>query len=157
MRHTRHQDFWAGLVLLAIGLGFAVGASTYPVGSVVAPGPGFFPLLVGSLLSAVGVFMALLAPRQGRARPACEGVSARATLRVLFCVLGSIAVFTLGLPSLGLVLTTSAAVLLACCAVKVISWRASVLLALALTLMSSLLFVWGLGLDWPLLPAAWLR
>jgi len=44
-----------GLFLLAISLAFGLEALRYPFGGVSRPGPGFFPLMVSSLLFLIGV------------------------------------------------------------------------------------------------------
>lgn len=49
-RGRRHLSFLPGLAGLVCGIAYTLGAATYPVGTLSAPGPGFFPVLVGILL-----------------------------------------------------------------------------------------------------------
>jgi hypothetical protein len=44
-----------GLFLLAISLAFGLQSLRYPIGELSRPGPGFFPLLIASLLFLIGV------------------------------------------------------------------------------------------------------
>ena len=49
------KDFFAGLMFSAIGGAFAIGATTYTVGEGARMGPGYFPLMLGIVLAALGV------------------------------------------------------------------------------------------------------
>lgn len=51
------RNLLKGLFLIAIALAFGLGALNYPIGRVERAGPGFFPLMVGSLLGFLGVLM----------------------------------------------------------------------------------------------------
>jgi hypothetical protein len=51
------QDFFSGLMFLALGLAFAWGATTYPIGEGARMGPGYFPVLLGIVLAALGAFI----------------------------------------------------------------------------------------------------
>lgn len=54
MKIKSQKDFFSGLMFTAIGGGFAVGATSYTVGNGARMGPGYFPLLLGVLLAALG-------------------------------------------------------------------------------------------------------
>ena len=51
------RNLLKGLFLMLIALAFGLGALNYPIGRVERAGPGFFPLMVSSLLGLLGVFM----------------------------------------------------------------------------------------------------
>jgi hypothetical protein len=51
------KDFFSGLMFLAIGIAFAWGATTYTIGEGARMGPGYFPLMLGILLAALGGFI----------------------------------------------------------------------------------------------------
>jgi hypothetical protein len=53
------KDFFAGLMFLVVGLGFAWGATTYNIGTGARMGPGYFPLLLGILLAVLGLAIVL--------------------------------------------------------------------------------------------------
>src|SRR5262249_37844582 len=61
MRIRSPQDFWAGLLFNAIGGGFLVLAQQSRLGDMHRMGPAMFPTLVGALLAALGVIIALRA------------------------------------------------------------------------------------------------
>lgn len=74
MQLKNQKDFFSGLLSAAMGLLFAWTASRYSVGTAQAMGPGFFPLLLGALLTLLGgllVFKALVFETEdgGRMRP----------------------------------------------------------------------------------------
>ena len=51
------RNLLKGLFLIAIALAFGLGALNYPIGRVERAGPGFFPLMVSSLLFLLGAAM----------------------------------------------------------------------------------------------------
>lgn len=54
MKIKSQKDFFAGLMFLAVGALFAIGATNYNVGNAARMGPGYFPLLLGILLAVLG-------------------------------------------------------------------------------------------------------
>ena len=54
MKIKSQKDFWSGLMFVAAGLGFAVGATNYSFGTSARPGPGYFPFGLGVLLALLG-------------------------------------------------------------------------------------------------------
>jgi hypothetical protein len=57
MRIKSQKDFFAGLMFSAVGGAFALGATSYTVGEGARMGPGYFPLMLGILLSMLGAFI----------------------------------------------------------------------------------------------------
>ena len=57
MRIKSQKDFWSGLMFMAIGIAFAWGATNYTIGEGARMGPGYFPLMLGILLTALGGFI----------------------------------------------------------------------------------------------------
>jgi len=51
------RDFFSGLMFLAVGLAFAWGATSYSIGEAARMGPGYFPLMLGIVLAALGGFI----------------------------------------------------------------------------------------------------
>lgn len=71
------QDFLAGLLFVALGIGFGWAASRHVLGSADNMGPGYVPLLLGLLLCALGLliaFKALTFEALGRGRVLHWGV-----------------------------------------------------------------------------------
>jgi hypothetical protein len=57
MKIKSQKDFYSGLMFMAVGVAFAWGATTYTVGEGARMGPGYFPLMLGLLLAALGAFI----------------------------------------------------------------------------------------------------
>ena len=53
----KDRNLLKGLFLIAIALTFGLGALRYPVGKLERAGPGFFPLMVSSILFLIGAAM----------------------------------------------------------------------------------------------------
>lgn len=154
------QDFLAGLLFLAFGVGFGWAATRHPLGSAADMGPGFFPLLMGLLLCLLGVlilFKALTFEAVGGGRVARWG------LGPLLRVLGGLVWLALctgpsqwpwlgsalqGFPTLGLVLGVAGLLL----AVAVGGGARAAWWSLLLALLVSVVWVGLLGLNVPLWP-----
>lgn len=52
-----NKDFFAGLLMLAIGAGGFYMALSYPFGTAVRMGPGYFPRVIACILMAFGAFV----------------------------------------------------------------------------------------------------
>jgi hypothetical protein len=59
MRIRSQGDFWSGLLFIVIGVTMAVLAQEYRLGTAARMGPGYFPTLLGSLLTLLGASLAL--------------------------------------------------------------------------------------------------
>lgn len=152
MNIKNQKDFFSGLLFMLAGLGFAWAASRYPLGQAAAMGPGYVPLLLGTLLALLGglvVFKALVFETEDGGR-----IGRWAWRPILWVVLANLACAALlaglpawGLPSQGLVAAVFALSLLAGRASTPWRWKEQVLLALVLALASTL--VWGVWLQLP--------
>jgi hypothetical protein len=57
MKIRNQKDFWAGLMFLAFGLGFAIIARNYQMGTAVRMGPAYFPTVLGGLMAVLGAIV----------------------------------------------------------------------------------------------------
>ena len=57
MKIKSQKDFYSGVMFMAVGIAFAWGATTYTIGEGARMGPGYFPLMLGLLLAALGAFV----------------------------------------------------------------------------------------------------
>ena len=144
------RDLLSGLVFVVLGLGFAIGATSYQVGTPARMGPGWFPVVLGGLLTVLGIAVvakAFLAP---------EGEPiGNVPWRAIALIALGIMFFGLTVRGLGLAPAVFGAVFLSSFA----SERTRVLHALAiatgLTVLCVLIFVVALQLRLPLL-GTWL-
>jgi putative tricarboxylic transport membrane protein len=149
VRIASPQDFWSGVLFGGLGLFVAVYAAThYTVGTATRMGPGYFPVCVGGLVAVLG--LVLLVRSLKFAGPALPALRLRP---VLFIVAASIAYGFL-LKPLGLVLATALLVVVSAMGGHEFRWREALPLALALAVFSVGVFVYALGLPFPLWPEA---
>jgi Tripartite tricarboxylate transporter TctB family len=150
MKIKSERDFWSGLMFLVIGIGFAWGATTYSFGNSARPGPGYFPFGLGILLAVLGAFVLFKAltieTEDG------EKVGAFAWKPLGFIV-GTVAVFGWALPHLGMWIALPILVVVAALAGDEFHWGEALANAAILTAFSWVIFIWGLKLTIPLLPA----
>ncbi len=140
------KDFWAGLIFVAIGFGFALLASQYRYGDMHRMGPAMFPTLVGALLAVLGAITML------RSLLLIGEPVPRFHLRPLGVSLLAIVLFGVALQWLGLVAAIAALVLVAAYAARDVRPLENVALAVVMVLFSVAVFVWLLGLPLPLWP-----
>ncbi len=149
MQIKSQKDFWSGLMFMAMGAGFAWGAVSYSFGSSARPGPGYFPLGLGLLLALLGtvvLFKSLTVETDDG-----EPIGAW-SWRPLLVIVGSLVLFGLGLPRLGLLITLPLLVILVSTASDEFSWKDALLNAAVLTALSWAVFVKGLSLTLPVWP-----
>jgi hypothetical protein len=143
------QDFWAGLLFLALGIVFAVGASDHDMGSARDPGPGYFPLALSGLmvlLGAVILFFSLTFETDG------GNPIGRIAWRPLLVIVGTVVLFSVALPSLGLFITCPLVILAASLAVDKLDWALLWWTSLLATWAAYLFFVVALNAPIPLGP-----
>jgi hypothetical protein len=147
IRHA--QNFWSGVLFIAFGLAFALGARDYDMGSMQRMGPAYFPTMLGVLLALLGLIVALraLVDKGG------DGTIARFRFGPLLSVLGGVAAFALLLRPAGLVIALAALIGIGALGSHVRRWREIAMLGVALAVLVPALFVAGLGLVIPLWPA----
>lgn len=147
IKPARSKDFWAGLIFVAFGLGFAVAATGYEAGSAGRMGPGYFPTVLGALLGLLGAAILV------RAFVVDSGQVPRIALRQLALILAGAIVFALALERLGLVIALAGLIVLGALGGPQFRWREVGWLYAVLALFSVLVFQVGLGLPFRLWPA----
>jgi len=140
------KDFWAGLMFVAFGLFFMIGARNYRMGSAARMGPAYFPTMLGGLLAVIGgiVFFRALVAKGGKV--------SRVPLRLLFFITLSLLVFGYLLKPIGLVLALAILIVVSAFAGHEFRLREVLLLSVVLIILSVLVFAKGLGLPFPLWP-----
>jgi hypothetical protein len=137
------RDVAAGAVFVAIGAFFALDAwFSLRIGRAFSMGPGYFPVLLGSILIALGLVMALLA----LGRPS-EAIG-RIPWRGLGLVLGSLVFFAVTVRGLGLAASLAATTFMAGLSSGKLSPLPAAVLSLALTAFCVAVFIYALGLPY---------
>ena len=140
----QNRDVLAGLLFIAIGSGGFFVALSYPFGSVVQMGPGFFPRVLGTILVGFGLVTLL---RGLRSRVSVEGAWGWFPLLTLAA---SLVAFGWLMERVGLVPSLAVLVVTSAWAGKEFRWGEVVVLTAVMCLMAVAIFIWGLGLPYPL-------
>jgi len=143
------KDFWSGLMFVAIGIGFAWGATNYNFGSSARPGPGFFPFGLGvlmAILGAVVLFGAMTVETEDG-----DPIGSWA-FRPLLIIMAAVGLFGWTLPLLGMALALPIMIVMASLAGDEFHWKDALVSIVVLTLGSWLIFIKGLNLVIPLWP-----
>jgi Tripartite tricarboxylate transporter TctB family len=146
MKIKSPRDFWAGLMFIAFGLFFMIGARNYQMGSAARMGPAYFPTMLGGLMTVIGgiVLFRSLVVKGGK-------VSA-IPLRLLFIITLSMVAFGYLLKPIGLVLALVFLVVVSAFAGQEFKIKEVFILSVVLVILSVVVFVKGLGLPFPLWP-----
>ena len=158
MKIKSQKDFFAGLMFTTVGVAFAWGATNYNVGEGARMGPGYFPLMLGILLSLLGlaiIFEALVVETEDGEKIGAIG------WKPLGFIIGANLAFglllgglpKLGVPAMGLMTAIYALVFIANFAGDKFYPKEVAILATILAVFSYFAFVWLLKLQFPVWPA----
>ena len=157
MKIKSQKDFFAGLMYLAVGGAFAIGAVDYNVGTGARMGPGYFPLILGVILALIGAVISFKALLKGPSDG--DPVGKWAWKQVFFILLANFAfgillvgVPSLGIPGFGLIVAILALVVIASIAGYTFAIKEVLGLAAVLAIGSYVVFVWALSLQFPVWP-----
>ena len=157
MKIKSQKDFFSGVMFTVVGVAFAWGASTYNVGSGARMGPGYFPLLLGIVMAAIGLaimFSGITVETEDG-----EPIGKWAWKQVVF-ILGANIAFgillgglpSIGVPAMGLIIAIYALVLISSLAGSEFNFKKVLVLATVLAIGSYVAFIWALKLQiqvWP--------
>lgn len=143
---------------LLIGLGFAWGATKYSLGTAARMGPGYFPLMLGSIMAVLGaviLFQSLVVETEDG-----EKVGSIAW-KPLGYIIGSNLAFgillgglpSIGVPAMGLIVALFALVFIASRAGNVFVFKEVFILCLFLAALSYLAFIKLLNLQFQVWPS----
>jgi Tripartite tricarboxylate transporter TctB family len=152
------KDFFSGLVFVVFGVAYALGSMNYKIGDGARMGPGYFPLLLGTLLAILGgvvIFKAMVVETVDG-----DKVGSMAWRPLVFIILANLVFGVLlgGLPSIklpafGLIIAIYALVTIASMAGDEFKLKGVLVLATILAVMSYVAFIWLLKLQFPVWPA----
>lgn len=138
------RDFWTGIWYAAFGCATVLAGSKYGLGTATRMGPGYFPVMLGTLLVIIGI-ASLIRSFLRSGEPVGKFALKQAVL-----ILGAVLLFGLLIRPAGLVIALIVLVVGSSCASDKFNWKVSLLLSAGLVAFSSLVFVKGLGVPLPL-------
>jgi hypothetical protein len=146
MKTPLHQnpDVLAGLQFIGVG-GIAMWmARDYPFGSALRMGPGYFPTVLGGILVVFGIYTLLMGLKRQ------EKVKRTWSVRALIILPLAAYVFGVLMEYAGLVPALLVLSIMSASASPEFKFIEQSIMALGLCFLSVALFIWGLGLPYPL-------
>ena len=140
-----NKDFWAGIMLIAFGAASIFIARGYPFGSTMRMGPGYFPSVLGGILVLFGSYVMIIGLR------AAERIAVCCSLRSLIVLSLSLVAFGVLMTGAGFIPAMAALVFGSASAGREFKFVEVLFLTVILTGLSVAIFVWGLGLPYPLI------
>jgi len=149
MKIKHAKDFWSGVMFAAFGLGFAGIAQNYDMGTAARMGPAYFPTVLGGLLAVLGVIIAL----RGLKTEEHDSQVDKFHFKPLLLILGAVVAFGLLLRPAGLLVALAVLVIVSSLGSNEFKWREIIPLTIGLALLVLAVFVYGLSMTIPVLPA----
>jgi len=140
----RNRDFWSGLMFFVFGALAVFVAREYPFGKALRMGAGYFPTLMGWVLILFGIYIMAKGLRRSEKIEGNGSFRAMIVLPLMIVLFGVLMERAGFIPALALLAFGSAA------AGKEFHWGEALLLTAILTGLSLGVFIWGLGLPFPL-------
>jgi hypothetical protein len=139
-----NKDFWAGVMMIVTGLVAIVIARDYPFGTMLRMGPGYFPSILGGVLILFGIYLVASGLRSN------EKMAGGWSLRALVVLPLSLVLFGLLMDYAGFVPALMVLIVGSALASSEFRLLEILLLAAGLTAFAVALFIWGLGMPYPL-------
>jgi len=149
-KFTWKRDYYAGGLMLLLGVGAAVTGSGYKFGSLARMGPGFMPVVLGIVLAFLGILIAGTALASSEAddrkflpdNPQWFGWACIIAGPILFIIFGHYG---------GMIPAVFACVFVSALGDKTATYKSSLILAAGVTVFGVLLFHYLLNIPFPLL------
>jgi len=147
------RDFYAGGLMLLLGLGIALKGSTYRGGTLMHMGPGFLPTALGILLVLLGIAIAAasLAPGPDEHGDNQSLLPEHPQWWAWLCILMSPVAFIFFGRYFGMAPGTFACVFIAALGDKTSTWKGTIILATVVTAFGVTLFSYFLQVPMPIL------
>jgi hypothetical protein len=147
---TIKRDYYAGALMLLLGVGAAVTGSGYKFGNLARMGPGFMPVVLGVVLAFLGILIA------GTALASSEPDDSRflpdnPQLFGWLCIIGGPILFIILGQFGGMIPAVFACVFVCALGDKTATYKSSLVLATGVTVFGVLLFHYLLSIPFPLL------
>jgi hypothetical protein len=144
-----NRDFWAGVVYITLGVVGMWIARDYPFGSALRMGPGYFPTVLGGIMIAFGIMVLLMGIKNN------EKMKGTWSLRALIVLPLATAVFGFVMEEWGFIPAMVLLVPMSAASGNEFKWGEIILLTIGLTIICTGVFIYGLGLPYPLVKGFW--
>lgn len=143
------KDHLGGVILVVMGVSVVLAGIGYKMGSLNQMGAGYIPVVLGILMTLVGVAILLTAIPKHLEAIGTHGPF-KAEWRGWICILAGVVAFVVIGQYGGLMPATFASVFISAMGDRENTWRTAGLLALAMSLFCLVVFHYGLSLQLPL-------
>lgn len=144
-----NRDFFAGLAYIATGASGWYMALDYPFGSALRMGPGYFPIVLSWIMIVFGIIIMMMGVKNNVKFKGNWSIRALIILPIATAVFGYMMEEAGFLPALMVLIPLSAA------SSREFNWKEIVPLTIGLTVMCAGLFIYGLGLPYPMIKGLW--
>ena len=145
LEFRNNRDFWAGVMLIATGAASVIIARDYAFGTSLRMGPGYFPSVLGGGLVLFGLYLVVIGLKRN------EKMEGGWSLRALIVLPLSLVLFGVLMERAGFIPALIVLIFGSAAASTEFKFVEVLLLAVGLTAFSVALFIYGLGLPYPLL------
>jgi hypothetical protein len=145
LEFRNNRDFWAGVMLIATGATAVIIARDYNFGTSLRMGPGYFPTVLGSALVVFGLYFVAVGLKRN------EKIEGGWPLRSLIVLPIALVLFGLLIDRAGFIPALLVLIVGSAAAGTEFKLVEVLLLAVGLTAFCVALFIWGLGLPYPLI------
>ena len=142
---SNNKQFLSGLMFLGIGAVAIYIAQDYPMGTALRMGPGYFPIVLGGIIGLFGIYELI----KGILKP--EPIVGNWSVRALMILPLSAVIFGILMEHAGFILALIVLVFASASASKEFKLWEVAALAVGLTIACTGLFIYGLGLPYPLI------
>ena len=153
---SARRDYYAGALMVLVGLYAVAQGAAYGTGTLTAMGPGFFPVALGVILALIGLAIAGTARRPRTGATLHDGMpteDAGPEWRGWICILTGVASFPVLGRWGGLLPATFAITFISALGDRDNGLLSALLLALAMSAVAAVVFWWALDLQLP--PFTW--
>ncbi len=146
----KNKDLLAGLMFVAIGATFWIGAGNYQIGSAARMGPGWFPSVLGAIMTFLGVLIAALGLKNQSKWSATEGIGW--TWRPVIILTAAVVLFGFSLPTLGMIVAIVLLCVISGVAAHDKEYKSLAMITVIMCIFCAAVFIWGLKLQMKLFP-----
>ena len=132
-------------MLIVFGAASIFIARDYPFGSTMRMGPGYFPSMLGGILALFGIYVMIIGLRRG------EKITVHCSTRALIVLPFSLIAFGVLMTYVGFIPALAVLIFGSASAGRDFKFVEVLLLTVILTALSVAIFIWGLGLPYPLI------
>jgi len=144
-----NRDFFAGLLYIVTGAAGMWIARDYPFGSALRMGPGYFPSVLGGMMIAFGIAVMAMGVKNN------EKMKGGWSFRALIVLPLSTVAFGVLMEEAGFIAAMLVLIPFSAAAGREFKWVEVILITVGLTVLCTAMFIYGLGLPYPLIKGMW--